>query len=387
MIACMDAALQFTMGPKDLKRRLFSLKAGQSLSIESLLEALVGCGYVREDQIEGPGQFSRRGGIVDFFSPSAQQPVRVEFWGDEVDSLSAFDPATQRRTDPVDAVTLAPCVEVLPGNVPALVKKIEALAKSLRGKRAPKAREVLLAEAEKLREGLHIGSMDKFLPLVYEAPATLFDYFPPESSLLVFSEGTKLKERVRTTLAQWSQDLPAYLEEGLLCKGLDQYAETWEYALTQAQRIPTVFLDVFARGSYEIPTKTLVNLTVRQFPAWGGGVQLLEEDLAALLKQGRACVVLSGTERAGRALADDLKQSGLPASYIENPSTAQKGTVTVTAAGPAEAQEVQEGQEFQGDLQPLRALPRGLCGPRLPRGGRFPGDPQAGNERGGQGLY
>ncbi|RKJ41126.1 transcription-repair coupling factor [Acutalibacter sp. 1XD8-33] len=331
VIACMDAALQFTMGPKDLKRRLFSLKAGQSLSIESLLEALVGCGYVREDQIEGPGQFSRRGGIVDFFSPSAQQPVRVEFWGDEVDSLSAFDPATQRRTDPVDAVTLAPCVEVLPGNVPALVKKIEALAKSLRGKRAPKAREVLLAEAEKLREGLHIGSMDKFLPLVYEAPATLFDYFPPESSLLVFSEGTKLKERVRTTLAQWSQDLPAYLEEGLLCKGLDQYAETWEYALTQAQRIPTVFLDVFARGSYEIPTKTLVNLTVRQFPAWGGGVQLLEEDLAALLKQGRACVVLSGTERAGRALADDLKQSGLPASYIENPSTAQKGTVTVTA--------------------------------------------------------
>ncbi len=330
IVACIDAALQFTIGPQDLKRRLFTLEAGQAMAIDSLLGALVSCGYTREDQIEGPGQFSRRGGIVDFFSPSAAQPVRVEFWGDEIDSISSFDPATQRRTDPLDAVTLAPCVEIIPENLPGLVKKIEALGKALRGKRAPKAREVLAAEAQKLQDGLHIGSMDKFIPLVYEKPATLFDYFPAEDGLLVFSEGAKLKERVRTALAQWSQDLASYLEEGLLCKGLDCYSETWEYALSQSERVPGVYMDVFARGTYEVPTKTLVNLTVRQFPAWGGGVQLLEDDLSALVHQGRACVVLSGTERAGRPLADDLKSAGLPAAYVPDPSTAQKGTVTVT---------------------------------------------------------
>lgn len=331
IVSCIDAALQLTLGPDELSRRLFTLTPGQALSIEDLLSSLVSCGYTREDQIEGPGQFSRRGGIVDFFSPSAPLPVRVEFWGDEIDSISSFDPSTQRRTDPLDEVTLAPCTEVLPQSTAVLVKKIETLAKSLRGKRAPKAKEILAAEAQKLTDGLHIGSMDKFLPLVYEHPATLFDYFDGKDSFLVFSEGTRLKDRVRTTLAQWSEDLPAYLEGGQLCKGLDKYSETWEYALTQAQRAPSFFMDVFARGTYEIPTKTLVNITVRQFPAWGGGVQLLEEDLSALLRQGRACVVLSGTERAGKALADDLKQSGLPASYIEDPSTAAKGTVTVTA--------------------------------------------------------
>ena len=329
LIACIDAALQFTLGPEDLRCRLLTLVPGQGLAIESLLAALVGCGYTREDQIEGPGQFSRRGGIVDFFSPSAKEPVRVEFWGDEIDSISSFDLSTQRRTDPLETVTLAPCVEVIPGNVPGLIKKIEAVGKALRGKRAPKARETLEAECQKLAEGLHIGSMDKFIPLVYQQPATLFDYLGPEDGLLVFSEGTKLKERIRTTLMQWGEDLASYLEEGLLCKGLDKYSETWEYALSQAQRVPTLFMDVFARGTYEIPTRTLVNFTVRQFPAWGGGVQLLEDDLAALLKQGRACVVLSGTERAGKALAEDLQRDGLPASYIENPSTAQKGTVTV----------------------------------------------------------
>ena len=147
---------------------------------------------------------------------------------------------------------------------------------------------------------------------------------------MVFSEGNRLKERVRTTQVQWAEDLKAYLEEGVLCKGLDQYSEDWEYALTKAQALPTLFLDVFARGSYEVPTRTLVNITARQLPVWGGGTQLLTEDLSAFLSQGRACVVLCGTARAAQAVADDLKQAGLPASYLEDPSTAAKGTVTVT---------------------------------------------------------
>ena len=79
-----------------------------------------------------------------------------------------------------------------------------------------------------------------------------------------------------------------------------------------------------------MPTRTLVNITARQLPVWGGGTQLLTEDLSAFLSQGRACVVLCGTARAAQAVADDLKQAGLPASYLEDPSTAAKGTVTVT---------------------------------------------------------
>ena len=333
VVACIDAALQYTLGPGELSARLFTVESGGALSPEELLSALVSCGYTREDQIEGPGQFSHRGGIVDFFSPSAQGPVRVEFWGDEVDSVSFFDPATQRRTDPVDRVDLAPCVEVLPKSPAGLIKKIEKTASSLRGRRAPKAREVLAAEVQKLKDGLALGSMDKFISLVYDRPATLFDYFPPEGSLLFFSEGNKLKERMRTTLWQWGEDVKAYLEEGLLCKGLDMFTETWEYALARAEQAPSLFLDVFARGTYEVPTRTLVNMTARQFPVWGGGVQLLADDLHALLGQKRACVVLAGTRRAGEALAQDMKQAGLPASYVDSPSTCQRGTVTVTEGG------------------------------------------------------
>ena len=330
IIACMDAALQFTMGPTELKDKLFPVETGAEMKIDTLLEALVNCGYTREDQIEGPGQFSRRGGIVDFFSPSDSSPVRVEFWGDEIDSLSYFDLESQRRTEPVPAVTLAPCVEVIPAHPPVLAQKIEKLASSLRGKSAPRAKEILRTEAEKLKNGLRIGSMDKFISLIYPETSTLFDYFSPDNSLLFFSEGNKLKERMRTTLWQWGEDLKSYLGEGVLCKGLDRYQEDWEYALGKAQEIPTLFLDLFARGSYEIPLKLLVNMNVKQLPIWGGGTELLADDLRPLLSMGRACVVLAGTQRAASSLAEDLKAMGLPAGYLDTAATAAPGTITIT---------------------------------------------------------
>ena len=144
-----------------------------------------------------------------------------------MDSLSSFDLESQRRTDSIPQVTLAPCVEVIPEKPAFLAQRIEKLAASLRGKNAPKAKEILHSEAEKLKNGLRIGSTDKFLSLVYGETATLFDYFSPENSLLFFSEGNKLKERMRNTLWQWGEDLKSYLAEGLLCKGLDKYSEDW----------------------------------------------------------------------------------------------------------------------------------------------------------------
>lgn len=98
--------------------------------------------------------------------------------------------------------------------------------------------------------------MDKYYMFVYETVATLFDYFDTDA-LLVFSEGSKLKERMRTTLWQWGEDVRGLLAEGVLCRGLDMYTETYEYALKRAEDTASVYMDAFARGSYDTPTKAL----------------------------------------------------------------------------------------------------------------------------------
>lgn len=331
VLASIDAALQLTIPKEELLTRGLTIKAGEELSQDTLLSALYACGYQRADQIDGTGQFSHRGGLIDFFPPGAENPVRIEFWGDEIDSISRFDTETQRRDQAVDSVTITPSVEVLPKSPTALVGKIRELEKLLRGKHAPKAKEILEAECAKLLNNIHIGSMDKFISLIYEKPATLFDYFSPADSMLVFSEGSNLKEKIRASLWQWGEDVKDLLGEGVLCRGLDTFSEDWVYALSKAQELPSLHLDNFARGSYEIPTKTLVNLNVKQLSVWGGSTQLLSEDLESLLHRKMRCVVLAGTERAALNVAADLKAAGLPAAYFEKISTVAKGTVAVTA--------------------------------------------------------
>ena len=328
VVACLDAALQYTMGPGDFSDRVFCLAPGMSITPEAVVNALLRCGYTGENQIDGYGQFSRRGGIIDFFSPGKPQPVRIEFFGDEIDAMSYFDTETQRRTDPISRVTVSPCIEVIPGEPERLVKKIRTLAGSLRGKRGVRAKEILAQEAEKLENGLHLGSMDKFISLIYEKPGTLFDYFSPEDSLLVFSETNKLKERVRGSLRHWGEDISGYLAEGILCKGLDQFSETWAYALST--KIPILFMDLFAKGSYEIPVRSLFSFSVKQLSAWGGSIRVLLEDLRGYLDLHRACVVLAGTEKMARQLASELIEEKIPASYMEGGAGAPaKGTVMV----------------------------------------------------------
>ncbi len=330
VIACIDAALQHTIPPDELQNRTRTLQTGQTISMAELTGVLVNCGYERAEQIDGPGQFSQRGGILDFFTPDVPYPIRVEFWGDEIDTLSYFDLESQRRTDPIDSVTVSPSVEALIAQPDLLAKKIEAHAATLRGKAAPKAKEQLLMAVEHLNQTGRLTCADKFFPFLYPTTATLFDYFPALDTLALVSEPAKEKERVRTTQWQWAEDCKDYLEEGVLCRGLDTFHQDWTYALDQFQQRRTLYLDSFVRGSYEPPGHTLVNVTARQLSPWGGSLSLLAEDVRAMLMSGQGIVVLAGNEKTGKNLAADLAEQGVEALFSPTPDDILPHTVTIT---------------------------------------------------------
>ena len=106
--AAVEGFLQRTLPPAALARASFELKMGASYDLNELCDRLTAAGYARCEQVEGPGQFAVRGGILDFYSPAAEQPVRAEFWGDELDSMGVFDPATQRRVENIDRSEILP---------------------------------------------------------------------------------------------------------------------------------------------------------------------------------------------------------------------------------------------------------------------------------------
>lgn len=331
VVACMDAALQYTIPPNELEGRMIELKKGQTVSLEQVVQSLVRCGYVRAEQIDGTGQFAVRGGILDFFTPDAPYPVRIEFWGDEIDTIGLFDLESQRRTETVDAIMLAPSVEVLVDNPSELADKIEKHASSLRGKTAPKAKEILQMECDQLRNGRHFHCADKYITMLYDRTATLLDYFSLNDTLVFVSEFHKGKERIRTTQWQWAEDVKEYLEEGVLCRGLDTYSGDWIYIQSQLEKRSTVCLEVFVRGTYEVPVRTLLNITARQLSVWGGSIALLEEDLQAMQSSGLTCIVLGGTEKTASNIATDLKEKGLSVVYMPDMSEIpDKGVIITT---------------------------------------------------------
>lgn len=330
VIACMDAALQYTIPPNELEGRMIELKKGQTVSLEQVVQSLVRCGYVRAEQIDGTGQFAVRGGILDFFTPDALYPVRIEFWGDEIDTMGLFDLESQRRTETVHSVILTPSVEVLVDHPSELADKIEKHASSLRGKTAPKAKEILQMECDQLRNGRHFHCADKYITMLYDRTATLMDYFSVEDTLVFVSEFHKGKERIRTTQWQWAEDVKEYLEEGVLCRGLDTYSGDWIYIQSQLEKRSTVCLEAFARGTYEVPVRTLLNITARQLSVWGGSIALLEEDLQAMQSSGLTCIVLGGTEKTASNIAADLKEKGLSVVYMPDLSEIPDKGIIIT---------------------------------------------------------
>ena len=141
VVVTADALMARTLPPQLLRSLTIPLEVGGRLDLKQLTDQLLSAGYTRCGQVEGVGQFALRGGILDVFSPLMDQPVRCEFFDDEIDSMGAFDPGTQRRTANVESALLLPAAEVLPrraeGGLEGLSRKLSALADRLAKKHKP----------------------------------------------------------------------------------------------------------------------------------------------------------------------------------------------------------------------------------------------------------
>lgn len=314
VVCCsIDALLQYTIPPKELICRSVSLKPGQQIALDAVVRILLRAGYVRRDQVDGVSQFSVRGGIVDLFPPDRSAPVRLEFWGDEIDTVSVFELDTQRRVDTIKEVQVTPAYEVLAQSPEELADRIEERIKHLKKDNLSRLR--FQKDVERIRSGLELSSYDKYIGVVYEKPATLLDYL--EDSVIFVSEYTAVKERARGFLTTHREDIKLLLEEGELCKGFDNFCMDFSLLNDTIQQGRSVYLDTFAQSN-DLRLKDLISATAVQTSAWGGELKLLADDLTSLMEQNYCCVVLAGTAKSAATLASDLRKYGLPADYSKD---------------------------------------------------------------------
>ncbi len=314
VVCSVQAAMQFTMPKSELKKRTVRVVSGEDLEPGALIGALSASGYVRTEQVDGEGQFSLRGGIVDFFPPGNSEPVRVDFWGDSVDSISSFEIESQRRTDVIDEVLVTPSAEVLFESEDILVEKIKAFSSHIKGKGSVKIKETLGEDVSKIENGVRLSCLDRYLPLAYEEKETLFDYM--SGCLFFVSESLGVKQKAESSSKLLLEDIKASVEDGFLTKGLDKFTLLPQELFSLYEERGAIFIDNLARGSFDVPVKDLVSMSCAVNSGWDGTLSYLLEDIEPFLKRNFTVVVMAGTEKSAKELAFDLETEGIKAHYF-----------------------------------------------------------------------
>ena len=319
------AAAQFTIPKKELALRTITLTSDGEISLEALVEGLQAAGYSRADMVEGAGQYSVRGGIVDIFSPGNSAPYRVELWGDSIDSLCEFDPESQRRTRTLESIEITPAAETLFDSKEVLCERIEELLKRIRSKKSDAVRERLSEDVKKLRGGLELFSMDRFFPLCYDEENTVFDY----TQRVFVCENSTVRESFRGASLQHAEDLKILTDDGKICKGLDRFQMTKAELYSALDSKTRVYFDLFVRGG-GLQLGTIINVDQAfQNAPWSGEYKLLENELRGFLSKGQCCFIFAGTEKGALNLARDLKDDGFNADYYNTPDDIIPGKAVV----------------------------------------------------------
>ncbi len=334
LVVCAARALtQPIMPAHELARTLYELQPGEELDLPLLLEHLYNLGYEPVAEVEEPGQFSHRGGIVDLFPPTLPRPVRIEFFGDEVESLRSFDQETQRSLNPIASCLIGPAREALPARGPQAARELERLDSKLLHRNAE---ERWQHDLELLRKGRSFEDIDFYLPYLHDS-VTLLDYLPT-SALVVLDDPEHIQNRIRELDAQ-AQEIKERLEaERENPAHLRSAHFTWEQLDTRLQQRRQVHFTglLSAAGDSERATGSQGHEPL--LPAcssansYGGRVRAFAQDChKALASRERVVIVTAQARRLAEVLADEPSQESAlhvsPGSSIKEPPEA--GTLTL----------------------------------------------------------
>lgn len=320
LLTTFEALSLRTMPKSSLFSCVLRLQVGAILPQEELLARLVRSGYTRASLVEGVGQFSVRGGIVDIFSPAHDDPIRVEFFGDEIDAMGYFDPVTQRRTENADEAVLLPVAETLPSLHPdgaaGLVADLERLQARQKRRRVPNEAllRTLREDSEAFAAEVTLSCADRYMALIYPEFSCAADYLPAEGTVFFCDHGNLRRAAQRRTEEEGMQ-LDSLLQSGVLCGELCDFSADWERVCQRLSTHAAVFLDSFLAASYPqaMQPSALISIAAKQLPSYGGNLDAAATDLAFYQENDYGALVLCGNRRRGEILAQLLREKNLSA--------------------------------------------------------------------------
>ena len=307
------AALLFTMPRERLLSLALHPEVGAEMSPDRLTARLTEMGYVRVETVESAGQLARRGDILDVCDRTGV-PLRIEFFGDEIDRMGHFDPDTQRLTDGLSSATVLPAREVIPGDVgkAAVLAHIKTLLKSPKD---PSADKLLRGERASLEAGTDGYARDRYLSLLYPEHTSLLSYLAPHTACVLVSS-SELAERTEGSLSLLDETARASLEAGIIGGKAAVYSHRYSDLEEALRHLPSVWLNQFAGVSPSMRAAGLFGFRCRHTPKFTDNFKQLCEDLEERVSLGYRVLLLCQSDAEADHLAASLTEASIPVSRL-----------------------------------------------------------------------
>ena len=305
VVTSAQALMQYTI-PKNLLLSLqLTFKTGDEVDRDVVLQKLIKMGYKRVFTIEGPSQFCIRGSIIDISPVGYENPIRIELFGDEIDSIREFDVMTQLSIKNNDCVKIIPAREMIIEDKESIAKKISA-----------QKNENFYSDILKLDEYGYFPSMDKYLPFVYENITTLFDYID-DDYIIFFDEGAKIKESAEVYEKEQNEIIADMLDKGLFPKTKKPYILSGTDIFSP--KAPSVFLSAVMYVGGEIKIKEIINITAKTLPSYSGKAEFLYDDLNFWKKSGYRILLLLSSKSRLESVKESLDGENIETTVKDSP--------------------------------------------------------------------
>ena len=327
IVVSLDALLNKVVPLQEVKKNIIEFHVGDSLSIDDIKKTLVSVGYEREDWVDGVGQFAIRGGILDIFPISSDCPYRIEFWGEDIDSIRSFDVESQRSIENVDELSIYPASEMIldEARIEKGIKKIEKEHK----KYAKKLKESFKTEeyarlnraVEQLKEELsyfHSAmGIDGYIGSFYDE-LTSFLLYMPEDTIIMVDDPAKVIARGEVCRAEFEESMSGRLEGGYILPSQTDVLFDYSEILLKIGRRKTVCFSILGeKNDYLIPM-TQFDFLSKSVPSYHHSMEMLVKDIEEWKKRDCSILLFSPSSTRGKRLASDLMDQNITCFYSED---------------------------------------------------------------------
>ena len=309
VVTYIDALVKKYVPKSIIMDNVFNLKIGQTMDIEELSKKLVHLGYQRVSKVEGFGQFSIRGGIVDIFTLLYDYPIRLEFFDDEIDSIRQFDIYTQKSIDKMKRVTVTPSRDfIYPEDVSEGIDKIK--------KETDEKTDLdILRNIEKIEDKEYFDGLENYVEYLFgDKVESLVDYMT-EDAIVFIDDIAHSKERYRNYIAEFKDNYTLNLERGLALKTQGNLMFSLHDIIHRIGRRKGIFNSLLTKSVNDSNITETVTIDSREIPGYNGRLDMFVEEVKRLRHSGYKLVIATGTAERAKKVHNLLSENGIESIY------------------------------------------------------------------------